>query len=226
MYHESGRLMHAMPTSLHPVLLGREGAGAWPVRQAGTDVVGVVDSIDAYHWARQGVERFIWQRFNREYRAHVDHFMPCLMAERGDDLRWRAAVGYAPAAAHELFLEHYLGEPVETVLTRAFGVRVVRGEVVEVGNLAADTPGAARRLIIRVTRHLHQAGFRWVVFTATRELVNSFRRLQIIPTELAVADPARLPDGGSHWGSYFAQDPRVMGGSIAWGYERLARGAS
>ncbi|HMV53817.1 MAG TPA: thermostable hemolysin [Rhodocyclaceae bacterium] len=192
-----------------------------PVHLPRTGVQGRLERIDAHHWARGEVERFICQRFRREYGARVTHFMPHLMAERDERLQWKAAVGYTPADTHELFLEHYLDEPVESALSRAFEADVTRDEVVEVGNLAADTPGAARRVIHQVTRYLHHAGFRWVVFTATRELANSFRRLHLIPTELAVADPARLPDRGSRWGSYYSHDPRVMGGNIAWGYDRL-----
>lgn len=218
--------MHAMPASMQFNGSDRRNAAPLIAPVAVSRGSGLLDAVDAHHWARKDVQRFICQRFQREYEANVEHFLPYLMAERDGDRRWRAAVGYAPAADRELFLEHYLDEPVEAALTRVFRVEVAREEVVEVGNLAADTPGAARRLILQTTRQLHQAGFRWVVFTATRELANSFRRLQLVPTELAIADPARLPGGGAGWGSYYAHDPRVMGGNIAWGYERLPRGAA
>lgn len=198
-----------------------DGHGCSRVRLPRGPVLGRLERVDAQHRAREEVQRFICQRFRRQYGARVTHFMPQLMAERNDRLQWQAAVGYAPAETHELFLEQYLDVPVEVALARAFDVEVARDEVVEVGNLAADSPGAARRVIHQVTRHLHHAGFRWVVFTATRELANSFHRLRLIPTELAIADPARLPDGGTRWGSYYAHDPRVMGGNIAWGYQRL-----
>lgn len=195
--------------------------GSFSTAPARHHAAGRLERIDAHHWARVDVERFICQRFRRQYGARVTHFSPHLMAARDDKRQWKAAVGYTPAARHELFLEHYLDLPVEAALARAFDTAVTRDEVVEVGNLAADSPGAARRVIHQVTRYLHHAGFRWVVFTATRELANSFRRLRLIPTELAPADPMRLPDGGARWGSYYAHDPRVMGGNIAWGYQQL-----
>jgi hypothetical protein len=53
------------------------------------------------------------------------------------------------------------------------------------------------------------------VFTATRELRNALRRLQLTPLHLAAAVPTRLADAGAAWGSYYAHDPAVMGGRIA-----------
>jgi hypothetical protein len=213
--------MEAMLAMTEFSAAGSPGGVIFPTRLPRHDAAGRLERIDAHHRARADVEHFICQRFRRHYGARVTQFSPQLMAERDASLRWRAAVGYAPACERTPFLEQYLDAPVEVVLASAFGVAVARDEVVEVGNLAADSPGAARRVIHYVTHHLHQAGFRWVVFTATRALANSFRRLHLTPTELAPADPARLPDGGARWGSYYAHDPRVMGGSIAWGYERL-----
>jgi hypothetical protein len=91
-----------------------------------------------------------------------------------------------------------------------------------VGNLAASGPGAARRLIVGMTALLHRLGRTWVVFTSTRSLLNSFARLEIEPMRLAAADPARLPDRGRSWGSYYANLPQVMAASIPVGFVHLA----
>lgn len=47
----------------------------------------------------------------------------------------------------------------------------------EVGNLAAASPGAARLLIVALTDLLVALGYRWVTFTGTLGLLNSFQRL-------------------------------------------------
>jgi len=88
---------------------------------------------------------------------------------------------------------------------------------VEVGNLAAASAGMARALIPQLARHLHRLGYRWVAFTATRALRNSFHRLGLRPLPIAPADPSRLQDGGASWGSYYSQEPQVMAGRIALG---------
>ena len=93
--------------------------------------------------------------------------------------------------------------------------------MVEVGNLAALAPGAARVLIIALTHYLAAQGFTWVVFTGTAMLLNSFQRLALSPVDLGVADPARLGEQQAEWGSYYATRPRVMAGYITEGLAQL-----
>jgi hypothetical protein len=169
------------------------------------------------HPQRPSFEAFIAARFARAYGARLTHFLPHLLGVRDGLERWQAAAGYAAAGVQELFLEQYLDEPVEETLGRAVRRPVARNDVVEVGNLAAVSAGMARALIPLLARHLHRMGYRWVAFTATRALRNSFHRLGLRPLALAPADPARLPDHGASWGSYYAQDPVVMAGRISLG---------
>lgn len=169
------------------------------------------------HPAREAFESFIAARFGRAYGARVTHFLPHLLGVRDRLDRWQAAAGYAPADAQTLFLEQYLERPIEHAIAGALGRAVPRAGIVEVGNLAAVSAGMARLLIPQLARHLHRLGYRWVVFTATRALRNSFLRLGLRPLPIAPADPARLPDGGASWGAYYEQDPMVMAGKIALG---------
>lgn len=176
-----------------------------------------LEPVHRTHPSRPEFEEFIAARFARAYGARVTHFLPYLLGARDGLGRWQAAAGYGAAAGARLYLEQYLEEPVEAALAGALGRPVARGEVVEVGNLAAVSAGAARRLIPQLARHLHLLGYRWVAFTATRALRNAFLRLGLRPLPTAPADPARLADGGASWGAYYAQDPVVMAGRIALG---------
>jgi predicted NAD-dependent protein-ADP-ribosyltransferase YbiA (DUF1768 family) len=117
-----------------------------------------------------------------------------------------------------LFIENYGGGSVEEQISDKLDTLVKRDQVVEVGNLAATSAGAARRLITGAIQYLYEAGFCWVIFTATRALLNSFSRLDLRPILLATADPARLPDQGKSWGSYYDMHPQIMAGSILLGY--------
>jgi hypothetical protein len=73
-------------------------------------------------------------------------------------------------------------------------------------------------LISSAIQYLYESGFCWVIFTATRSLLNSFARLDLRPISLATADPSRLPDQGRSWGSYYDMHPQIMAGSILLGY--------
>lgn len=164
-------------------------------------------------------ERFIHDCFQSAYGADVTHFMPRLFelqTRRGEVV---AAFGVRSASAEPLFLEHYLDQPVEQVLEQKLGKPLQRDKIVEVGNLAAIYPGAARWLIVALTIKLYQSGFEWVVFTGTQELRNGFRRLGLHPVMLGPADIARLPeDERLAWGSYYDNQPMVMAGNIGYGY--------
>ena len=163
---------------------------------------------------RGELERFIAERFRIAYGARVGHFCAQLVGVGDSAGRCLAAAGYTAARSAQLYLEHYLDAPVEALLARAAGRRIARESIAEVGNLAA-APGMGRALIPLLGRHLHAMGVRWVVFTATRELRNAFRRLALEPLDLAPAAASRLPDGGAAWGSYYLHDPHVIGGPIA-----------
>ncbi|HSC97096.1 MAG TPA: thermostable hemolysin [Burkholderiales bacterium] len=177
----------------------------------------LLEPVHCAHPARATFEHFIAARFGRAYGAHVTHFLPHLLGVRDGLARWQAAAGYAAAGVQALFLEQYLDGPIEFTLAATLGRPVARAGIVEVGNLAAISAGMARALIPLLARHLHRLGYRWVAFTATRALRNTFYRLGLRPLRLTRADPARLADGGSSWGTYYDHDPVVMAGKISLG---------
>ena len=165
--------------------------------------------------ARSELERFIAERFRIAYGAQVKHFCRQLLGMRDAAGAWQAAAGFSPAADGALYLEHYLDRPVEAVLSDALGTRVPRGHIVEVGNLASAAKGFGCRFLPTLRGHLLEREFRWVVFTATRQVRAILEHLAFEARALAPAAPSRLPDGGVGWGTYYAHDPNVMAGCIA-----------
>jgi len=171
---------------------------------------------------RGAIEAFIRDCFASAHGASVNHFMPRLLSLESRSGERIAAFGLRDAGRHSLFLEQYLDMPIESVLQSRLGRAVRRDEIIEVGNLSALYPGAARWLIVALTAVLHREGYRWVVFTGTAALRNGFTRLGLRPVEIGEASLARLPavdrDG---WGRYYDHAPLVMAGDIAQGYREL-----
>jgi hypothetical protein len=190
-----------------------------PARHEGGS--GRLSTVGRHDCARSSLERFIAERYAGVYGAHIDHFAEHLVGLRDAARGWSAAVGYTLAGASPLFLEQYLDQPIEAAIEQALGEALARNQIVEVGNLAACTPGAARRVIRSMTALLHRMERTWVVFTSTRSLLNSFARLGIEPIVLAPANPARLPDGGRSWGTYYETEPHVMTANIPLGLIHL-----
>jgi hypothetical protein len=202
-----------------PQQLALPAAAARPARAC----AGQLEHFAVGDAGRAGIEAFIARAFLANYGAHINHYCDVLIGCRGDDGAWSAALGYSLAQAGPLFLEHYLDCPLDVAIGQRLGQPVARDRIVEVGNLAALHPGAARALIVRTTDLLHGMGLHLVAFTATASLLNSFGRLSLRPQPLAPADPARLPGAGRQWGSYYATQPHVMFGDIRYGHEKLAR---
>ncbi len=173
--------------------------------------------------ARQRLERHIHACYAHVYGADINHFLPTLIGLEGPDATVLGAMGVRAAAQERLFLEHYLDRPAEQVLSERLGDAVDRSTLVELGNLAAGSPGAARILIIALSAYLRGAGFEWVVFTAVPAVRNAFRRLELDLLELAPADGARLGPDLARWGSYYAQQPVVVACNVPQSYQVLQR---
>ena len=180
-------------------------------------------SAEASPEGRDRIQEFIHKRYAAKYGAKLLDFMPRLFSYHSEPLGLIGAFGLR-AADQTLFLERYLDAPIESVVASKLGMRVDRRHIVEVGQFAGITAGAVRAMIVGLTAHLHNEGYRWVVFTGTSGLRNAFRRLGLNPLDIARADPARLTsDELRQWGTYYQNNPRVQFGDIAEGYATLSR---
>ena len=164
---------------------------------------------------------FIQQVFRRAHGAEVRTFYPDLLSFSAAGTR-RAVFGYRDGLDLPMFSEQYLDRPAHELACERLGLAVRREEMVEVGNLALAAPGHARWLIAACTAFLAAAGYRWVLFTATRPLANAFARMGLKPLPLAEADASRLPDRGASWGGYYTAGPQVYLGDIHAGHGKLA----
>lgn len=176
------------------------------------------------------LEQFIHDVYAQQYAADIQHFMPMLMGLYGRSGSYLAALGIRLASAGPLFLERYLDQPVETMIsevTHSDQSEISRDTIVEVGNLAAHHAGGTRWLIIALTAYLQGAGYDWVAFTSVPSLRNSFRKLGLKLYSLGPAEQHRLPnDEQIHWGSYYESNPVVIAVNVHHTYgvlERLLR---
>ena len=173
---------------------------------------------------RHETEQLIRSVFAQRYAARVNVFAPDLMMveENGQPI---AATGWRSAHTGTLFLERYLDDPIETLLTALTGQRHERQRIVEISHLASEKPGGSLPVIMNLARHLNQYGYEWVVFTATQQLIGIFTKLGLPLLALAKADPARLGIEANNWGSYYDTNPVVVAGPIRLALERFGSGA-
>lgn len=164
---------------------------------------------------------FIQRRFFQSYGAVPTLRIPQLLAMTSAHGALLAAVGVRQASENRLFLEDYLQAPVETLMVSggASDQPVHRCELVEIAHLAGVEAGVSRFLFAGLTLWLREHGYRWIVFTGTELLRNSFQRMGIAIQVLAPADPRCLPDGGAGWGRYYDHSPMVMAANVEDGYQ-------
>ena len=163
---------------------------------------------------RAQVEAAVAEKFHSAWQASVTHFMPRLLSMQCMG-SCSAVAGIRPPASGPLFLERYLDLPVEKVLANTVQQAVARRDLVEVGNLVSSQRGASHLLFLVMTATLHRAGYKWMVFTATRPLRNNLLKLGFPMVTLAAASPQRLDESERlEWGSYYQSDPQVMAGSL------------
>lgn len=172
---------------------------------------------------RPELERFIYNSFRLAYGAQVRHFMPLLVSLRNAKGDLIAVCGFRNAGAEKLFLETYLDKPIDAVLSLKSGEKVVREDIVEVGNFAVFPPGMSRHMITVLAAYIHKIGARWIVFTAIPKIRNAWKRLGVNLTRICEADKERLGcDYREEWGSYYDSCPCVVAVNVPECYSLLS----
>lgn len=161
--------------------------------------------------ARAEVEAFIHAVFKRAYDAEITLFMPHLVALRDRDGILMAAFGWKKAVDGPLFLEQYLDEPIESLISRRLDKHITRDQITKIGNLAVANPRNAGVLIAHVIQHSLDIGIEWCVATAHHSLQNGLIKGGRDVFPLFPADKSRLPlEEQAKWGSYYHHQPQVI----------------
>jgi hypothetical protein len=164
---------------------------------------------------RRPLEAFIQDGFQRKHGATVNSFMPVLIGLRDAAGAIVGAAGYRPAAQEPLYLEQYLGASIEDLIAQRHPNQgATRAQVAEIGNFACRDCSTALTMVSILAEFLLDQRHRWAVFTATRTVRGIMRHLGISLTEMGRADKSRVAVAGDEWGSYYANDPRVMLGYV------------
>ncbi len=81
------------------------------------------------------------------------------------------------ASNGKLFVEQYLPRPVEEVISEKLGIAVARDQILEIGNLVSTWKGSSLLLFIVIGEVMERLGYRYVIFTGTREVKALLGRL-------------------------------------------------
>jgi len=179
-----------------------------------------LEIVDRSHFQRQAIEDYIARRYSSAFDARLDAFMPTFLAlMEGDEIR--SLCGFRVAVDEPLFLEQYLDETADTLLSNVFQSEIKRDKLIEFGQLASFSKGFSTLHFLLMTQYLVQSGYEWCIFTATDPLYAMMSRLGLDTIVLSEADPSRIPDATHIWGSYYQYQPRIIAGNLKQGLVHL-----
>ncbi len=170
---------------------------------------------------RQQVEQTILKAYQKNFGAQLSHFMPRLISAALPGQAAHLNFGLCGASEQPLYLESYLSEPIEDILSRAVRSRVGRESIAEIGNLAFSHTENLQQDLAAIASYCQQQGYRYVVCTATRTLRLLFLRAGMKPVHLANAQQSDAPRDGSHWGDYYETTPQIIGGNVLLAQQHL-----
>ncbi len=163
---------------------------------------------------RQEVEHYILEKYRQVHNAHVSEYLPLLVCIDKCDTPI-GAFGLRPGHCRPMFLEQYLNSQIEQQVAVIARQPVDRCSLIEIGNLVVTRNGYGPLLMVVLALSLAQAGYDWMVFTATEQVERLMKRLGFKPHCLAAANPERLTGDLSLWGRYYDSSPKVMAGSLS-----------
>lgn len=162
---------------------------------------------------RGELEHRIRHQFDCHFGARIGSFMPELACYRHPHGA-TAVVGMRAAANETLFLEAYLGMPIEKVVRRVGTCDTPRSRIVEVGQFVVDDRAAVARFFVDLVPFLAGRGYDWVCFTGTRVIRTRLARIGFHGLELTTAAEARVRPTDDRWGRYYMNEPVVTLGKL------------
>lgn len=170
---------------------------------------------------RPQVEAFIKDVFKKHHGAKLEHFAPSLLATFNQQKEVDAALGYRLAHEGPLFLETYLDQSIESLVSQYLGEKVERHSIGETGNLASANAASCKELFSYTADYLNQQGIEWFVSTGTAVMRVVYRRLGIKAHIIHDVEKSRLGKGQDDWGSFYEDKPKIILINVAQAKQRF-----
>lgn len=169
----------------------------------------------------EAVVQHVSTRYRQAFFADLRQFMPAYLTLT-DHNEIMSVCGFRHANTERLYLEQYLEDEAQILLSDAFKCDVKRDNLVEFGHLASFAQGLSTLHFYLIAQMLVERGLEWCIFTATESLHTMMARLGLEPQIIAQADKSKVPDAHTTWGAYYEHHPRVLAGNLVKGLERLS----
>lgn len=159
---------------------------------------------------RTKVEEFIKGIFFKHHQATLKAFMPTLLSSRDAFGNIQCTVGIRNLNKQSVFLEQYLNEPIEKLISDIAEQEISRTSIAEVGNLACGSSVNSKNIIIMLVHHFFYQNKTWAVCTGTTMIQMILNKLGISYHYIDRANPERLAEDRDCWGTYYENNPCVL----------------
>ncbi|VEA66786.1 Thermostable hemolysin [Serratia plymuthica] len=171
-----------------------------------------LDIIRRHDEMAEQARQYIANIYHKNYQARI-HPNPDIIIASKDKVSGAlvACTGISFSSASQgLFSERYLDAPLDEVILQQTKHALARHQVVEIGALASDNPGAAADLIRLMPIIAWFMGSKAILCTSTRRLRKLLAFHHIPFALLSEASPDRLSaEERAAWGSYYDQAPQT-----------------
>jgi hypothetical protein len=178
------------------------------------ELKGIFSIVDGASGSRKMLEDRVRSGFGTHFGACIAGFMRQLTAYRHASGA-TGVIGIRSAADESLYLENYLEEPVERIISRLAGCPVGRCRIVEVGQFVVDDREIVVDFFLDLVPFLRSLGFDWICFTGTDRIRAILARMGLQGYPVAPATAERVNHLGDRWGTYYDNDPVVTIGSLS-----------
>lgn len=109
-------------------------------------------------------------------------------------------LGFYPAEIdNPMFLEQYLDDKAELVISRLINLNVDRQKIAEIGNLTSSYPSTSKMLFVLIVSTLYQLDIDWALFTATKQVQSMISELDIGCIDICDAQAESLAFDSGSW---------------------------
>lgn len=159
------------------------------------------------------VNQMVSKEYARHFKCKLKHFMPqsFSLVESNNLL---ACTGLRSAAKEKLFLEQYMDQSIEIVLSSAFDISIDRKEIVEIGGFALTDSSHALSFMFQLAPAFAKLGYNYAVCTVTDPVRKYLKKLGLDTINLGDADPKKVDTSDDAWGSYYKLKPVILAGDI------------
>lgn len=163
---------------------------------------------------RLSLESRVRSGFGHHFDACIEGFMPDLAVYRHVSGAV-GVIGIRGASDDLLFLERYVDQPIESVVSDAVQRPIPRREIVEVGQFIVDDKAIVSAFFRDLVPFLRSRGYEWVCFTATNRIRALLSKIGFSGKPVAMATQDKVGNDAMNWGTYYQFEPCVIVGKLS-----------